>query len=60
MLVANALTAFDARALTPHLDRCAIDPRCGILMRPETIQFAAILAAFAVLGLHHFRAPKSV
>jgi hypothetical protein len=31
----------------------------GILMRPDIIQFGAILAAFAVLGLHHFRAQKS-
>ena len=57
-LVASALAAFDARALTPLWIAVRLILAVGILMRPETIQFGAILAAFAVLGLHHFRALK--
>jgi hypothetical protein len=56
--VASSLAAFDARALTPLWIAARLILAVGILMRPDPIQFGAILAGFAVLGLHHFRAPK--
>ena len=57
-LVASALAAFDARALTQLWIVVRLILAVGILMRSDIIQVGAILAAFAVLGLHHLRAPK--
>ena len=57
-LVASSLAAFDARALTPLWIAVRLILAVGILMRPDPIQFGAILAGFAVLGLHHLRAPQ--
>ncbi|MEK9911979.1 MAG: TRAP transporter large permease subunit, partial [Candidatus Puniceispirillum sp.] len=59
-LLASALAAFDVRVLTPLRIAVRLALSAGILMRPEIIQFGAILAAFAVLSLHHFRDPKPV
>ena len=58
-LVASALAAFDARVLTPLWIAVRLILAVGILMRPDFIQFGAILTAFAILVLHHFRAQKS-
>ena len=59
-LIASALAAFDAKALSPVEIGLRLVAAAAIMMRAELIQFVAIAFALALLAWHHFGARRAV
>jgi len=59
-LVASALAAFDAKALSPVEIGLRLLVAAAIMVRPELIQFVAIAFAFVLLAWHHLATRRSV
>lgn len=59
-LVASALAAHDAQPLSFAGVIIRLATAVAVLMRPETVQFAAIVFALGLIAWHHFQARRAV
>ncbi len=57
-LIASALAAYDAKALSPIEIALRLVAAATVLMRPELVQFTAIAFALALLAWHHLGARR--